>query len=129
MDPSKLETISKWPIPTKKKEVQLLLGFVNYYNQFSVNYSAKVYAVIDLTKDVLFTWAYIQQQAFDELQVRFLLASILIQFGRTLKSIMETNASNQTIAGILSQNHIVNGCKQLHPIEYNTKTHSATQHN
>ena len=31
MDPSKLETMSKWPIPTKKKEVQEFLGFGNYY--------------------------------------------------------------------------------------------------
>ena len=30
MDPSKLETMSKWPIPTKKKEVQALLDFANY---------------------------------------------------------------------------------------------------
>ena len=31
MDPSKLETMSKWPIPTKKKEVQAFLDFTNYY--------------------------------------------------------------------------------------------------
>ena len=31
MDTSKLETMSKWPIPTKKKEVQVFLGFDKYY--------------------------------------------------------------------------------------------------
>ena len=31
MDPSKLETMSKWPIPRKKKEVQSCLGLANYY--------------------------------------------------------------------------------------------------
>ena len=31
MDPLKLETMSKWPIPTKDKAVQALLGFTNYY--------------------------------------------------------------------------------------------------
>ena len=40
---------------------------------------------------------------------------------------METNASNQAIAGILSQNHVVNGCKQLYPVEYPAKTLSSTQ--
>ena len=30
MDPPKLENMSKWPIPTKKKEVQALLDFANY---------------------------------------------------------------------------------------------------
>ena len=42
---------------------------------------------------------------------------------------METDASNQAIAGILSQYHIVNGAKQLHPVEYHAKTLSAAQRN
>ena len=32
IDPSKLETMSKWPIPTKKKKVQVFLGFANSYH-------------------------------------------------------------------------------------------------
>ena len=55
MDPSKLETMSKWPIPTTKKVVQAFLGFANYYYRFIVNYSAKGHPLIDLTKDVPFT--------------------------------------------------------------------------
>ena len=55
MDPSKLETKSKWLIPTKKMEVQAFLGFANYYHRFIVNYSAKVRPLIYLTKDVPFT--------------------------------------------------------------------------
>ena len=31
MDPAKVKTISKWPVPTKKKEVLGYLGFTNYY--------------------------------------------------------------------------------------------------
>ena len=31
MDTDKLETMSKWPVPTKKQEVQVCLGFANYY--------------------------------------------------------------------------------------------------
>ena len=42
---------------------------------------------------------------------------------------METDASNQAIAGILSLYHIVNGAKQLHPVEYHAKTLSAVQRN
>ena len=42
---------------------------------------------------------------------------------------METDASNQAIAGILSQYHVVNGYKQLHPVEYHAKTLHATQCN
>ena len=55
MDPSKLETMSKRPTPTKKKEVQAFLSFPNYYSRFIVNYSAKVCPLINLTKDIPFT--------------------------------------------------------------------------
>ena len=55
IDPSKLETMFQWPMPTKKKEVQAFLGFANYYRRFIVNYSAKARPLIDLTKDVRFT--------------------------------------------------------------------------
>ena len=54
MDPSKLKTMSKWAIPTKRKEVQAFLGFANYYRQFIFNYSAKARPFIELTKDVPF---------------------------------------------------------------------------
>ena len=129
MDPSKPETMSKWPIQTKKKEVQELLGFANYYRRFIVNYSAKPSHLIDLTKYVPFTWGHIQQQAFDELPARLLSPPILTQFDRTLETIMDTDASNQALAGILSQYHVVNRAKQLCPVEYYAKTVSAIQCN
>ena len=129
MDPSKLETMSKWPIPTKKKEVQAFLGFANYYHRFIINYSTKACPLIDLTKDVPFTWGHTQQQAVGEPRARFLSAPILTQFDRTLETIIETDASNQAIAGILSQYHVVNRRKQLHPVEYHAKTLSSTQRN
>ena len=47
MDPAKLKTMSKWPIPTKKKEVQAFLGFANYYCRCIVNYSCKACPLID----------------------------------------------------------------------------------
>ena len=55
MDPSKLENMSKWPIPTKKQEVQVFLGFANYYRRLIINFSAKAHPLIDLMKDVAFT--------------------------------------------------------------------------
>ena len=129
MDPAKLETMFKWPVPTKKKEVQAFLGFANYYRQFIENCSAKARPLIDLTKDVPFSCGHQQQQASDELRTRFLSAPILTEFNRTLETIMETDARNQAIAGILSQYHIVNGAKQLHPVEYHAKPLSAAQRN
>ena len=56
-------------------------------------------------------------------------APILTQFDRSLDIIIETDASNQAISGILSQYHVTNGIKRLHPVEYHTKTLTATQRN
>ena len=129
MDPAKLEIMSKLLVSTKKKEVQTFFGFANYDRRFIENYSDKARHLIDLTKDIRFRCVDKQQQAFDELRTRFLSAPILMQFDRTLETIIETDASNKAIAGILSQYHIVNGAKQLHPAEYHPKTFSAAQRN
>ena len=69
MHPSKLEAMSKWHIHKKEKEVQTFLGFANYYHQFIFNYSTNAPPLIDLTKDVPFTWGQTQQQAFNKLRV------------------------------------------------------------
>jgi len=68
MDPTKLEATSKWPTPTKKKEVQAFLGFANYYRRFIANYSGKARLLIDLTRDIPFSWGQAQQQSFDEMK-------------------------------------------------------------
>jgi len=129
MDLAKLEVMAKWPVPTKKKEVRAFLGFANYYRRFIVNYSSKAKPLIELTKDIPFSWDCEQQAAFDELCQRFMSAPILTQFDRSLDTIIETDASNQAISGILSQYHVTNGIKRLHPVEYHVKTLTATQRN
>jgi len=129
MDPSKLEAMSKWPTPTKKKEVQAFLGFANYYRRFILNYSSKARPLTELTKDITFSWGEAQQTVFDELRQCFLSAPILTQFDRTLESIVETDASNQAISGILSQYHVLNSIKKVYPVEYHAKTFMATQRN
>ena len=105
MDPTKLKTMSKWPQPTKKKEVQAFLGFANYYRRFIADYSRKARPLTELTRDIPFTWGSAQQEAFNELINEFMHEPTLRQFDRNLPTIMETDASNQVIAGILSQYH------------------------
>ena len=47
--------MSKLPIWINKKEVQVLIDFINYYYRFIVTYSAKHHPDIDVTKAVPFT--------------------------------------------------------------------------
>jgi hypothetical protein len=50
MDPAKLSGISQWHIPSSVKEVQLFLGFCNFYHHFISHYSDLARPLIDLTK-------------------------------------------------------------------------------
>ena len=129
MDPAKLESMFKLAVPTEKKEVQAFLSFASYYRRFIENYSAKVRPLEDHNKDIPFSCGHQQQHACDEQRTCFFSAPILTQFDRTLQTIMETDASNQAVAGILSQYHIVKEAKQLHAIAYHAKTLSAEQRN
>ena len=50
MDPVKVEGISKWPKPTYVKEVQLFLGFVNFYRRFIEGFAGIARSLHDLTR-------------------------------------------------------------------------------
>ena len=56
MDSSKHITMAKWLVFTKKEEVETFLGFTNYICHFIVQYTANIYPLIYLTKDIVFTW-------------------------------------------------------------------------
>ena len=58
IDSSKVKTLSKQHNCIKKKEVQALVPCAEYYYKFIVNYSAKAWLLIDLTKDFPFTWRH-----------------------------------------------------------------------
>ena len=47
MDPVKVAGVTKWPTPTKKKEVQSFLGFANFYHQFIEGFSHHVKPLFD----------------------------------------------------------------------------------
>ncbi|SJL16283.1 uncharacterized protein ARMOST_19803 [Armillaria ostoyae] len=68
MDPVKLARIAEWPMPTKKKELQLFLSFTNFYCKFIKNYSKVVRALTQLTGNAEWTWGAVQNQAFQQLK-------------------------------------------------------------
>ncbi len=68
MDPVKIAGIAEWPTPTKKRELQLFLGFTNFYRKFIKNYSKVVKALTQLTGLTAWTWGKPQEDAFKELK-------------------------------------------------------------
>ena len=79
MDPTKTLAVTDWPIPTNRKELQLCLGFVNFYRRFIKNYSMVVSPLIALTSTkTRFNFTPRAEEAFTQLKNHFSSAPILI---------------------------------------------------
>ncbi|UPX20316.1 uncharacterized protein EKO05_0010552 [Ascochyta rabiei] len=47
IDPKRVRTITKWPKPSSYKDIQVFLGFANFYRRFIFNYLGIVWPLID----------------------------------------------------------------------------------
>ncbi len=68
IDPIKIAGIAEWPTPTKKRELQSFLGFMNFYQKFIKNYSKVIKALTALTGNAEWKWGSAQDQAFVKLK-------------------------------------------------------------
>jgi hypothetical protein len=69
MDPVKITGVADWPTPSKKKEVQSFVGFIDFYHQFISGFSHHAHALFDLImKDVRFIWGSPQKDSFMKLK-------------------------------------------------------------
>ena len=119
MDPSKVQTILDWPIPSSVKAVQSFLGFANFYRRFIRDYSKVVSPLTALTKkDNTYSWTEKCQKAFDLLKDRFTSAPILVHFNLEAPTYLETDASDYAIGTILSQE---GSDGFLHPIAFDSR--------
>jgi hypothetical protein len=118
MDQEKIKTVLEWQAPESVKDVQSFLGFANFYRRFIEGYSKLTRPLTDLTKkSEKFLWSEECQSAFDELKQRFTSAPILKHYDPEEPCIIECDASDFAIGGILSQE--VERC--LHPIAYHSR--------
>ncbi len=56
MDPVKITGIAAWPVPTKKVQLQSLLGFTNFYRRFIKGYSKVIKPMTQLTGNDPWKW-------------------------------------------------------------------------
>jgi ribonuclease HI len=71
VDPKKIEAINKIKEPTCKKDVQSLLGKINYLRRFISNMAGKVenlLPVVRLKHEKDFVWGAAQQEAFERIK-------------------------------------------------------------
>ena len=110
MELDQVSSIHDWPAPRSHHDIQVFLGFVNFYQHFIAYFSwiiqpltallvggkvGRFSKVFKLTKEVRTT--------FKELKVAFTTAPVLQHYNTNLPVRLETDASGFTILGILSQ--------------------------
>jgi hypothetical protein len=104
VDPEKVSVVKNWKEPTTVKGVQSFLGFCNFYRRFITNYGRIARPLNELTrKGTAYTWTASCQEAFDQLKATMLSAPILRYYEPERPTMVETDASNGVLAGVLSQ--------------------------
>ncbi len=103
MDPAKIATIQNWPELQNIHDVQSFLGFMNFYCCFITDYSQMTLPLMNLCKKAT-PWNFGQKEmtAFQTLKNTFSTAPVLCHWALDLWMMVETDASDHTIAGILS---------------------------
>src|SRR5260370_21912738 len=103
MDPAKVSAITEWPKPWKAKDVQVFLGFANFYQRFIHGYAEMMLPLTKLCKKNS-SWHFVKEEseAFNQLKNAFMTAPVLGNWSLDLLMTVETNASDGGIAGIIS---------------------------
>jgi len=126
MDELKIQTIQNWPTPHRVKNIQSFLGFANFYRHFIDNYAEITLPLTHLTwKNELWSWTTDCQVAFDNIKEAFTTASILGHWDPESLMILETDASDRTLATILSTRSNSKIC----PIAFHSRAFSAAEIN
>jgi transposase InsO family protein/predicted aspartyl protease len=121
VDPDKVAVVRDWKPPSTVKGVQGFLGFCNFYRRFIKEYGRIAKALNALTrKGTVFKWTEQCQEAFDLLKRAVLEAPILHFFDYDLPTMVEADASNGVVAGVLSQQDPQTG--RWHPVAFFSKT-------
>ena len=105
MSERKVKSIRDWAHPRSVKEVQIFIGFVNFYWRFIKDISKICKPITETLKGdtKAFHWGREQEEAFEELKERFMMALVLSHFYPGRKTVAETDASDFALGCMLSQ--------------------------
>ena len=127
MSNDKVKIIQDWLEPKKVKDIQSFLGFTNFYHWFIFNYSDIVIPLTHLTwKNIPWKFDSSCQDAFNSLKKALTSTPILTHWILDTQLIVETNASDYTLAVILS---IVNKENEVHPVAFHSHTFTVVELN
>ncbi|XP_074336304.1 uncharacterized protein LOC141673453 [Apium graveolens] len=79
LDPTKVEAITNWPIPSNMTEVRSFLGLAGYYRRFVEGFSSIAFPLTQIMrKGVKFEWNDDREKSFQELKNRLVSPLILV---------------------------------------------------
>ena len=127
MDPKKVEAVTSWPAPQSQHDIQIFLGFANFYRKFIDNYSRIVTPITALLKkNVRFHWAREADKAFRTLKTAFTTAPVLRHFDRSRPAVLEADALNHALGGTVSQ---YDDDGVLHPCAFHSRKFTPPEQN
>jgi len=115
LEADQIATIQDWPTPKSMRDVQVLLGFTNFYRRFIRKYAKVTIPLTELLKksetfrgkqsggSAKWEWTREAELAFRKLEWTFTEAPIPHHFDPAKPIILQTDASGFAIAGILNQ--------------------------
>lgn len=105
-DPDLIKCVLNHPPPTTKKDVQRLLGTVNYFGKYLPLLSAHTEALRSLIrKDTVFEWTHVHEREWAQLKMMLTEAPVLAIFNPELPTKLSTDASAFALGAVLFQQH------------------------
>ena len=127
MDPQKVAAIKEWLSPKNVRDIQAFVGFANFYRRFVRGFSEIASPLIKLTKkNKVFAWDEKCEKAFQALKDAFLSDTVLMNFDPEKKIVVEVDASDWVVGGVLSQ---YDDEGTLRPVAFFSKKHSPAEIN
>jgi len=110
MDPVKVAGVQEWPTLENKTDVQAFLGFVNFYQRFIRDFSAKAQPLFDLTRSKqVWTWSGKEQAAFEDLKTAVTTAPVLVSPQESDPFRIEADSLDFATGAVLSQQSTTDG--------------------
>jgi len=127
MSDRKVKSVQNWAHPRSVKEVQILIGFANFYRRFIKDFSKVCKPITETLKGNPkdFHWGNEQQEAFEELKKRFTTTPILSHFYQGRRTVVESDASDFALGCVLSQYQ----GRRLHPVAFHSRKLNSAERN